>query len=645
MGGEIYRFEDFELDRGAYQLRHQGRVVRIERIPLDLLFLLAEHHGQLLTREEILHHIWGKEVFLDADNSINTAIRKIRQGLKDNPEKPHFLHTIPGKGYRFEASIVQSQPDVVRTATVTPSAEAPIAGPIDQPASASAERARSGLRIWPIWLALLAMLVVAVLITRPYLIKTSAPHTGKVMLAVLPFENLSGDSNQGYFADGMTEEMITQLGGLDPSHLGVIARTSAMQYKGAHKDAAQIARELGVAYLLEGSIRRDAGRVRVTAQLIQTSDQTHIWADSFEREIGDILNLEREVARAIAGKIQLTLSEQVEARLAVGARVSPPAYEAYLEGREALSLRTRESLQRGIVAFDRAVSIDPNSPLPYAGLARIYALAPVFGARSSDTMPKARDAAMRALALDETLAEAHTTLAFVKAHFEYDWPGAEREFRRALELNPSDANAHFFYSNSYLSCFARHDEAIAEMKTAIELDPLSVPIRSFSGRTYLWARRYDEALGEFEKAEKIDADFVLNHVRLAHLYTYMDRYLDAIEAETRARVLAGEDPKVALMKEEKLKAALASRGPRGYWETVLELSQSKDNPPESYTNAYGFALLYARLGETDKSLGALDGAYSERILALTELGVEPAFDSLRSDQRFQNLLRRVGLVK
>jgi adenylate cyclase len=564
--------------------------------------------------------------------------------LKDNPEKPHFLYTIPGKGYRFEAPILRSPVDIAPAAPVIPLINVP-AGSIEQQVSISAVPGRVAPRLWPIWLALLMMLVTAVLVTRLYLLKTSVPRPGKVTLAVLPFENFSGDPKQEYFADGMTDEMITQLGGLDPSHLGVIARTSAMQYKGGHKDVPQIARELGVAYVLEGSIRRDGGRVRVTAQLIQTSDQTHIWADGFDREIGDILNLEREVARDVAGKIRLTLSEQVEARLAGSAHVSPTAYEAYLEGREALSLRTRESLQRGIVAFDRAIAIDPNSPLPYAGLARIYALAPVVGERPADTMPKARDAAMRALALDESLAEAHTTLAFVKAHFEYDWPGAEREFRRALELNPSDANAHFFYSNSYLSCFERHDEAIAEMKRAIELDPLSVPIRSFSGRTYLWARRYDEALREFEKVEKIDADFVLNHVRLAHLFTYMDRYPEAIEAETRARALTGEDPKITLMKEEKLKAALASRGPRGYWETVLEFSQTKDNPPESYTSSYGFALLYARLGDADKSLDTLERAHSERILAVTELGVEPAFDPLRPDPRFQNLLRQVGLTK
>jgi len=249
------------------------------------------------------------------------------------------------------------------------------------------------------------------------------------------------------------------------------------------------------------------------------------------------------------------------------------------------------------------------------------------------------------LALDDSLAEAHATLAFIKAHFDYDWPAAEREFRRALELNPSDASTHFFYSNSYLSPFGRHDEAISEMQTAIALDPLSVPIRSFLGRTYLWARRYDEALAELEKADKIDADFVLNHERLAHLYTYLQRYPEAIDEETKARMLAGEDPKLALLKQDQLKAAFAAHGPRGYWGTLLDFSKDKENPPEAYTNNYAIALLYTRLDDADKAFASLERAYSERELALTELGVEPAFDPLRSDPRFQDHLRRVGLAK
>lgn len=626
---EVYQFENFELDSGAYQLRRAGRVVRLERIPLDLLFLLVERRGQLVTRQEIIERIWGHDVFVDSDTSVNTAVRKIRQALKDNPDKPRLLHTIAGKGYRF----VPSPAD--------PAIQSPIA-----PQAKAVQAAVLKPRRWPLWLGAAAVLIAAALIALPYLPRPFKPGSAKVMLAVLPFVNLSGDVRQEYFADGMTEEMITQLGSLNPARLGVIARTSAMQYKSARKDTAQIARELGVNYVLEGSVRRAGDRVRVTAQLIQTSDQTHIWAESFDRDLGDVLRLQSEVARVIADKIQLTLSHQIAARLAGTPHVNAEAHEAYLQGLQAWNERTATSVELAIANFQHAINVQPDNALGYAGLARVYMLAPVFRVlRPAECMPKAREAAMRALALDDTLSEAHTTLAFVKEHFEYDWPGAEHEHRRALELNPSDANAHFFYSNSYLSAFGRHDEAIAEMKAAVELDPLSLPTQSFLGRTYLWARRYDEALAQFQTVNRLDPNFAINHERLAHLYTYTGKFGDAIDEETKARMLAGEDPKAALAKADALRLALAARGPRGYWEKVLELSGAKENPPEAYVGSYGLAILYTRLGEQEKAIDCLEQAYKERQLAMTEIGVEPAFDPLRPAPRFAALLRRVGLSR
>ena len=629
MPAEVYQFEDFELDSGAYQLRRAGRVVRLERIPLDLLFLLVERRGQLVTRQEIIERIWGKDVFVDSDTSVNTAVRKVRQALKDNPEKPRLLHTVAGKGYRFVPPPVE--PAIPSTAA--PQAEA-VQAAVPEP------------RSWLLWLGATAVLIAAALIALPYLPRRLKPGSAKVMLAVLPFVNLSGDARQEYFADGMTEEMITQLGSLNPARLGVIARTSAMQYKNARKDTAQIARELGVDYVLEGSVRPAGDRVRVTAQLIQTSDQTHIWAESFDRDLGDVLRLQSGVARVIAGKIQLTLSHQTEARLAGTPHVNAEAHEAYLQGLQAWNERTAKSVELAITDFQHAIHVQPDNALGYAGLARVYMLAPVFRVlRPAECMPKAREAAIHALALDDTLSEAHTTLAFVKAHFEYDWPSAEREYRRALELNPSDANAHFFHSNSYLSAFGRHDEAIAEMKAAVELDPLSLPTQSFLGRTYLWARRYDEALAQFQTVNRLDPNFAINHERLAHLYTYTGKFGDAIDEETKARMLAGEDPKAALAKADALRAALAARGPRGYWEKILQLSGMKDNPAEAYVTSYGLAIVYSRLGEKDKALDCLEQAYAERQLAMTEIGVEPAFDPLRAEPRFAALLRRVGLSR
>jgi TolB-like protein/DNA-binding winged helix-turn-helix (wHTH) protein len=634
MPNEITRFEDFELDRGAFELRRGGQVVRLERIPLELLFLLAERSGLLVGREEILERIWGKDVFLDADNSINTAVRKIRQALKDNPEEPRFVQTVPGKGYRFAARIVSP--------TLPAAAEE---APTHSRASGQAISGRS-LSRWVVWLGVVLLAGALALLLGPYLRRSERPVPTKAMLVVLPFVNLSGDSQQEYLADGMTEEMITQLGSLDPQHLGVIARTSSMQYKNGKKGASQIAKELGVTYLLEGSVRRDGQRVRVTAQLIQGDDETHIWAGNFDRELKDVLRLQSDVALAISSKIELSLEGPVRARLAGTPTVDPDAHEAYLQGLHAAELRTRPGTERGIAEFQRAIALDPNYAAAYAALARTYGLATVPGALTvQESMPKAREAAMRALALDESLAEGHTVLGFVKAHYDYDWPGAEREYRRGLELNPNDAYAHLFYSNSYLSPLGRHEEAIREVDKAIALDPFSPPVQSFRGRTLLWARRYDDALAQFNKCAEMFPGFAIDRERIAHLYTYTGKFEEAIAEETKARLLAREEPKNVLKKETELRRAWKQGGPQGYWKMVLELAQAGEAPPEAYIGSYGLAIVYARLGEKEKSLDALEKAFEEHVLAMTEIGIEPALDSLRSDARFQNLLRRVGLAK
>jgi TolB-like protein/DNA-binding winged helix-turn-helix (wHTH) protein len=318
---DVYRFESFEVDRGAYELRRAGRPVAIERIPMELLLLLLERRGQLVARQEILDRIWGKNVFGDVDNNINTAVRKIRQAIRENPASPRLLRTIPGKGYRFSLPAVDSAAVLKAVEAVQIAVEVVPTPPANLP---PAMPARSNP--WRLH-ALTALALVAIaLIVSPYLIR-GVPASDKAMIVVLPFQNLSEDSAQDYFADGMTEETIAQLGSLDPHHLGVIARTSAMLYKGTHKNSAQIARELGVNLLLEGSVRRSNDRVRITAQLIQASDQTHLWAESYDRDVSDILKVESDVARGIAGKILLTLSKQVRELLASTPSVDPAAHE------------------------------------------------------------------------------------------------------------------------------------------------------------------------------------------------------------------------------------------------------------------------------------------------------------------------------
>ena len=628
-----YRFGAFEFDPQTGELRKQGIRIRLEGQPIAVLSMLLDRHGELVSREELQKRLWPSDTFVDFEQSLNAAIKRLRAALNDSAGAPRYVETLARRGYRFIAPL-----HPVPAALATPAVDGATSEPA-QPPRSGAVRAR--------WLSvsfLFLVLGVAGFLARALFLPSPRPPSGKAMLVVLPFVNLSGDPQQEYFADGMTEEMIAQLGSLDPQHLGVIARTSSMQYKAGRKSAAQIAQELGVSYILEGSVRRSGDRVRVTAQLIQASDQTHLWAQDYDRQISDILMLQSDVARAIAAKIQLTLSPSTQVHLAGAGPVDPEAHEAYLLALQAWNLRTKEGIDSSIAEFSRAITIVPGYGVAYAGLARAYILAPVFGpARAADVMPRARQAALRALQLDDSLGEAHTTLAFILAHYDFDWPAAQREFLRALDLNPNDANAHFFYSNSFLSPFGRHDEAVAEIRKAIQLDPLSVPMQSFLGRTFIWARRYDEALAQFQMVERMAPDFPLNHERLSHLYTYLGNFDLAIAEETKARLLSGEDPRNVVKIEDQLRKSLAARGPRGYWEKLLELSQAGPNAPEAYVGPYGRAVLYSRLGNKDAAIESLEQAYRERQIAMTEIGVEPAFDPLRSDSRFQSLLQRAGL--
>jgi TolB-like protein len=489
-------------------------------------------------------------------------------------------------------------------------------------------------------------LVTTGLILRSRLTKPPKTIPKKAMLVVLPFLNLSADQREDYFADGMTEEMITQLGSLDPQHLGVIARTSSMQYKGAKKGAAQVARELGVDYLLEGSVRRSDQRIRVTAQLIQASDQTHLWAADFDRDLSEVLKLQSELALAISNKIELTLSPSTRARLAEVPSVHAAAYEAYLLGLHDWDLRTKPAVERAIAEFLHAIALDPDYAPAQAALARAFSLAPVVGAMPPrESMPKAREAARRAIGLDPALAAGHSTLGFVLAHYDFDWPAAEGEYLRALDSNPNDAYAHLFYSNSYLSPLGRHAEAIDEMQKAVAIDPFSAPAQSFLGRTYIWARQYDKAQAQFRKCAEMFPGFAIDHERLAQLLAFLGRFEDAIDEGTKARLLAGEEEHSALQKEAALRHALAAGGSQGYWKQLLEFTQLPVNPPEAYNSPFGTAILYAQLGEKSKALDSLEKAYEQRSLSMTELAIEPSFDPIRSDPRFQTLLRRVGLEK
>jgi TolB-like protein/DNA-binding winged helix-turn-helix (wHTH) protein len=609
------------------ELRKDGMRVRLEGQPVVILAMLLEQANELVTREELQKRLWPGDTFVDFEQSLNAAIRRLRSVLDDSAESPRYIETLARRGYRW----------------IAPLRDEPVLPAIQESRTVPQSPTRTQWQRKTVWVGVAACLVVVAIFFASTVLRPR--RSSKLMLVVLPFQNLSEDPQQEYFADGITEEMITQLGSLDPQHLGVIARTSAMQYRGSHKGAAQIAHELSVGYLLEGSVRRQGSRIRVAAQLIQASDQTHIWAESYDSDLSDVLKLQSDISRAIASEIRLELSHETQQQLSSTSRVNAAAHEAYLQGQQAWNLRTKEGLQRGTEEFQRAIAVDPNYAAAYAALARTYALSPVYGVlRELEAMPKARDAAAQAIAIDNSLAEAHTMMGFIKAHYEYDWRMAERQFQYAIQLNPSDPYAHLFYSNSCLSPQGRHDEAIAGMKKAIALDPFSPRIQSFLGRTYIWARRYDDALAQLQKTAQTFPGFAIDHQRLAHLYTYRGEFDKAVAEETQTRILAGEDPRSVVKLEDSLRRALAARGPRGYWEKQLELSSRSDNPPEAYSTNDGLAIIYVRLAEKGKALDALERAYQERQLHMTEIGIEPAFDPLRSEPRFKTLLHQVGLL-
>ncbi|HEX6805733.1 MAG TPA: winged helix-turn-helix domain-containing protein [Terriglobales bacterium] len=620
MPAPIYKFGPFELDRRNFELRRDGRAIKLDRTPLELLFLLVENAGALVTREEAVERVWGKGVFIEAETSLYTAVRKIRRALGDDTGEPQFVQTVSRKGYRFIPEVEPVEASSISGAAVRP-------------------RRR-------IWLA--CALSAGILLITGLLVwfVGRSREPSRIMLVVLPMQNFSGDPQQDYLADGVTEEIITDLGSLDPSHLGVIARTSAMQYKQARKGIAQVSRELGVSYVLEGSVRRSGNNVRVTAQLIRSSDQTHLWAQSYDGDLGDVLKLESNIALEVAGQIRLALSQEIHERLAAAVRINPEAHEAYLLGLQGWNQRNPQGFHQAIAEFTRATELAPNYAAAFAGLARVYSLAPIFADLPADeAVPKALEAANRALALDETMADAHSSLAFTRVHYLHDWTSAEKEFRRAIELEPNNPYGHFFYSNSFLSPTGHHDEAIAEMNKAIELDPLSTRIQSFAGRMYIWARRYDDALAQFQRVNQLDPNFALNHERMAHLYALTGKFNQAVAEEGRARALVGEKPESVQRKTDLLNRAWTSRGAQGYWQAELQLAQDEQNPPEAYTGSFGLARIYSELTDKEKAFANLERAYAERDEEMTNLAVEPHFDFLRSDLRFRDLERRVGIPR
>lgn len=631
--------DDFELDPGAYELRRAGQPLKLERIPLKLLFLLAEHPRQLVPRDQIVERIWGSDIHLDTDNSINGAVRKIRQALGDSCENPRFIQTVTGEGYRFMAP-VQPPPDPVPT-------------PASIPALPLAPGALEARRIFKPRYAL-ALAVATILFTIIFFFfffvvfarrpkshsEHSSPMASRSMLAVLPFENLTGDSSQEYFSDGITEELIAKLGSLDPQHLGVIARTSVMHYKGSGVPLDRIGRELGVQYVIEGSVRRDPQHFRITAQLIEVKDQTHVWAKEFDREPIAVLTVQDEIAQAVSAEIRHSVGNGINSDVPASPGATASSYEAfdlYLKGRFFWNKRTLEGFQQAASYFQQSTAKDPNYARAYAGLADTYGLMSTwFMVDQNEFMPRARAAALRALEIDDTLAEAHTSLGLISENYQYDWKGAEKEFLRAIQLNPDYATAHQWYAE-LLSWEGRFDEAFAESERARQLDPLSLIIASDHGALLYFSRQYDRAVTHCKAVLAMDPHAGRCSAFLLYSLVELGRFPEALD--TMQQRPSAPDSAWALAQRVYL---------FGRWGRTAEARAAleklkREKASMHFDRSPALLLAYSGIGAKDQTLALLEEAYSEHSNAVSALKVDPPFDFLRGEPRFQNLLHRLAL--
>jgi TolB-like protein/DNA-binding winged helix-turn-helix (wHTH) protein/Flp pilus assembly protein TadD len=626
-------FGVFEVDLREGQLTRRGLRIRLQEQPFQVLAMLLERPGEVVTREELRSRLWPRTV-VDFDHGLNKAISKIREVLGDSAENPRFVETVARRGYRFLADVA-----VIDTVMgqCEPAPEA-LASPEDASLANLPDAGALPKRALPPYVWRLIAFGLALMITAPLSWVFYSRHQPSPMirsLAVLPLENLSGDASQDYFADGMTDELITTLGQIHA--LRVISRTSVMTYKGGRKPLAQIAAELNVEAVVEGSVLRSGERVRITAQLIQVAADKHIWAESYEGDVRDALTVQNRVARAIAQEIRVTLDRQEQATLEKSKTVNPEAYEAYLKGRYFWNKRTGNGLRTAINYFSLAIKLDPSYAAAYSGLADSYAVSGdlKYGVLSpQEAFPKARAAATNALALDDTLGQAHASLAFALGLYGWDWDAAETEYRQAIKLNPEYATAHQWYS-WHLIMMGRNKDAMFELRKALSLDPLSLIISADIADALCVAHLYDEAEQQSNRTLEMDPNFAIGHYELGQALAQKHMPDEAIAEFQRAIELSGHseafDSNLAYVyavsgrKEEAIKIA-------------KDLESEHDQSPS--VDAY-IALIYVGLGDHDQAMALLNKAYEARFKA--SILLRPAFDPLRSDARFQDLLHRIGL--
>jgi TolB-like protein/Tfp pilus assembly protein PilF/DNA-binding winged helix-turn-helix (wHTH) protein len=607
---------------------------------MELLILLVEKKDQMVGREEIIGRLWGKEVFLDTEQGVNTAVRKIRLALHDDPERPRYLQTVVGKGYRFigPITIASNGSKAIETQSELQSLSSE---PVNAPTAPSTRR--SGFQVALIVAGIFVIPAVLIFLTNLFGLRHRLLNRNLQIrsIVVLPMENLSGDPEQDYFAEGMTQALITELGKI--SNLRVISRQSALQYKGSKKPLEKIAGELGVDAVLEGAVERSGDRVRVTVRVDRVSPESQVWANEYNRGIRDVLELEDEIARAVTGEIQVQLTPEERARLATRS-VDPEAHDDYLRGRYQYTQLVAHQASRSVdpVAhedyaqlaiwdFKQAIEKDPAYALAYAGLADAYiALGnPDWGGNPpKETLPEAKAAAAKALELDPSLGEAHFSLAQIIELYDWNWSEAEKEYRAALTLSPNYAEAHLEYGR-FLQAMGRNDEAMTQMKYAIELDPFNIKTRVTVGFVTYASRQYDLAIKQFES---LGHDFGLGWV-----YREKKMYPEAIAALHRSvsKSRRGSVPVASL-------AGVYGLAGRKVEARKL-IDELKERARQRYVSGFLIAEAYGGLGEKDQAFTWLERAYEDHDQWMVFINAYPGLDPLRSEPRFQALVRRMNI--
>ena len=605
-----YQFSAFTIDVHAGELRKHGIRIKLQDLPFQLLLSLVQRPGELVTRQDLQKQLWAEGTFVDFDHGISSAVNKLRAALNDSARHPHYVETVGRRGYRFLYPVtVVKRPIIVK----------------ESPAATHRPR-------WWIPAAVTVALVAALLLFAAVRQGRQASGGAIRSIAVLPLKNLSSDPAEEYFSEGLTDELITRLASLQG--LRIISRTSTMQYKDSTKSLPQIAKELNVDAVVEGSVLKAGGRVRITAQLIEASNDRHIWAESYERDQRDVLILQNEVTREIADKIKLNVDPASRQRLATARRVDPIALEEYLQGRYFWSKRTAPDFEQAIRHFEAAIAHDAAYAPAYAGLADCYGLMSGYTLTpQSEYIAKARAASLKALELDPGLAEAHTSLALIAQNYDWEWKIAEREYRRAIELDPNYATAHHWYAE-FLGYQARFDESEAEFQRALTLDPLSLVIGTDHAVMLFYARKFDQSIAEFRAVLAHDPDYPRAHnISMSYVEKrmYAEALADTMQRQKRMPTTWGH----ATLAYIYGRAGQQEKAMAEYRKVVARRHDQIDPGPDVYA-AIG-------IGDKDRAFAGLNVALAQHSNIVTHLKVNPAFDSLRSDPRFTELLRRVGL--